>query len=243
MKPLFLVDLDDTLFQTRRKMTDGQMVGASIATTLEDGTTSAYRTTRQQQLMVMLSQGDVIPVTARNREVMARVDITQAPAICSNGGVIVDADGRPNQEWRRIIETAIGDGQEIETIKALIARNVDDRYRHWMVEDDGLPLYAVLKRQDSDEAEIARIADVMRDECEDLGWTLHHNGNNMSMLPPWLSKKAAVQHLIARVRAEEPDRLIIGMGDSLSDTAFMLECDYAMTPSVGQIATSLRNAL
>lgn len=44
-------------------------------------------------------RGKVVPVTARSREVLGRVNIEQNPAVCSNGGCIIAADGEVDAAW------------------------------------------------------------------------------------------------------------------------------------------------
>lgn len=240
MKPLYLVDLDDTLFRTAGKIPVGEMAHATPASTLADGSISGYRTVKTRSLMDVIMQGDVIPVTARSSTVMARVDVPQAPAICSNGGLVLGPDGAADPAWAAHVAEAVGDGSEILRRHRLVAALLDDGFRHWIVEDGGVPLYVVVKHNRNDEAEVQRIADDLVAEGGNAeGWRIHVNGNNLAMSPRWLTKRAAVRHVVAGVSAAHPDRLIIGMGDSISDLGFMAECDYAMHPVDSQIGRRL----
>ena len=239
MRPLYLVDLDDTLFQTNRKMTDAQRVGATIASTLEDGSPSGYRTLRQQHFMELLKKGDVVPVTARDRSVMARVEVPQAPAICSNGGVIIDSSGHVDRKWHDEITSHIGNGEKMRGIHDAISQAAGPMFRNWIVEDDELELYIVFKHNGSDDMAITDLKDLILREQLSEGWDIHSNGNNLSVLPPWISKRKAVRYVIGQTRAKDPERLIIGAGDSRSDLAFMMECDFAIIPTQSQIAKSI----
>ena len=75
------------------------------------------------------------------------------------------------------------------------------------------------------------------DAGEDAGehaWQIHLNGNNLALLPPGLSKRAATAYLLERFR-EAGEVLAIGVGDSASDLPFMRLCDVWVTPSDSQI--------
>ena len=65
-RPLALVDLDDTLFQTARKMADG--TSRHVATLDVDGQPNGYMSPIQQSFVLWLfSTADVVPVTARTQ--------------------------------------------------------------------------------------------------------------------------------------------------------------------------------
>lgn len=240
MRPLFLADLDDTLFTTARKIADVPLDACVVASTLADGSPSGYRTPRHQALAALMANGDVVPVTARGRDVLARCDVPQAPAICSNGGVIVRGDGTIDPVWHDGIRQRVGDGAEIATIHNEVARIAGGGFRHWTVDESATPLYICFKSNASDEEAVANLTL----EVEDAallpdGWRVHCNGNNLAIMPPWISKRTAVRHVIDRVREKDRHRLVIGVGDSLSDLGFMAECDYAMHPTQSQIGRSV----
>jgi hypothetical protein len=60
----------------------------------------------------------------------------------------------------------------------------------------------------------------------------------MALLPPFLSKAAAVAFFLERFGGEAPF-LTVGVGDSLTDVGFMGMCDFAITPSKSQIMSVL----
>lgn len=239
MKTVFLTDIDDTLMLTARKIRDVGLERCTVASTLADGSASGYRTPRLMALRDLMAVGTVVPVTARSREVMARCDVPQAPAICSNGGVIVGADGAVDREWHDRIAASIGDGEQLRAVHEKAAERGGKDFRHWIVEEDGLPLYLVMKHNASDENAVQHLSEELDDEVVPEGWRLHVNGNNMAISPPWISKRAAVRHYLARLRDAHPDVLAIGVGDSISDLGFMAECDFSMNPTGSQIGRLL----
>src|SRR3546814_6219999 len=79
MAPVILTDLDDTLFQTMPKCPPGATDLRQMSS-LMDGSASGFATKLQQNFLAWLEAGLVVPVTARGRDVLARVNIPSSPA-------------------------------------------------------------------------------------------------------------------------------------------------------------------
>jgi len=234
VNPVILTDLDDTLFQTLPKCPPGQQ-GLRQMSSLLDGSPSGFATPMQQHFLRWLETGTVIPVTARGRDVLARVTIGQAPAICSNGGCILDGDGALDRVWHDRLETESRRVPPVgEVYRALTDSLCTERFRHWAVEENGLTLYIVVKSNAHDADELAVLEQDLAPQVPS-GWRCHRNGNNLAYLPPWLSKRHAARYMIDRIRAARPDQPIIGIGDSVSDVGFMDLCDFAAVPTRTQL--------
>ncbi len=234
MTPLILTDLDDTLFQTLEKC-PAERRGLKQMSSLVDGSASGFATPMQQHLLRWLESGTVVPVTARGRDVLARVAIAQAPAIASNGGCILMADGGLDLDWHDYLTMQAAEGEAVlDVYRLLTASLCAIRFRHWSVEENGLDLYIVIKSNERDNMALAQL-EVELAATKPNSWRCHRNGNNLAYLPPWLSKRHAVRYMIDRVRADTPDRPIIGIGDSISDVGFMDLCDFAMAPTRSQL--------
>src|SRR3546814_14145990 len=74
MAPVILTDLDDTLFQTMPKCPPGATDLRQMSS-LMDGSASGFATKLQQNFLAWHEAGLVVPVTARGRDVLARVTI------------------------------------------------------------------------------------------------------------------------------------------------------------------------
>jgi hypothetical protein len=234
MTPLILADLDDTLFQTLEKCPPDRR-GLKQMSSLIDGSPSGFATPLQQHMLCWLGSGDVVPVTARGRDVLARVDIGQAPAIASNGGCVLLADGTLDLRWHDYLAAqATGAGAVLDVYRTLTADLCTTRFRHWSVEENGLDLYVVIKSNERDHEALAELEQELA-ATKPAGWRCHRNGNNLAYLPPWLSKRHAVRYMIDQMRAKTPDRPVIGIGDSISDVGFMDLCDFAMAPTRSQL--------
>ncbi|MGP9819496.1 hypothetical protein ACTZWW_05740 [Salinarimonas sp. NSM] len=244
-RPIVFVDLDDTLFQTRPKCPpDAPEDTLTLAARATNGAHSMM--TRRQKAFVdwLIGTGETIPVTARSREAYSRVAIPFASfAIVSNGAVILDAAGVPDPDWAAVMARDLGAHEE--ALAALLAHGraaaetagIDAR--SWIVTEETVSAYTVFKQNDGDGGRLPEIADALAAAFDLAGWTVHHNGNNLGLLPPALSKRRAVVHLLERLRAGEPDRPALGLGDSLTDLPFLAECDFWGVPARSQLARAL----
>lgn len=246
MKKFLFADLDDTLFQSHRKLAPG--AGWEALAHLRDGQPISYASPQQQALLAfLLQETTLIPVTARNHDAFARVRIPfPAQAIINYGGIILEADGTPAAEWLAASKLAAAQATDSlrQGITALTRENDalggDAKIR--LITDFDIPFYVVAKSASNDIALIAALyrycqEAVAAGELPEM--KLHNNHNNLAMLPPWLDKQNAVSHLRQRYEASYGPILTFGMGDSLIDLNFMRACDYQIIPSGSQIADSL----
>ena len=233
-RPVVFTDLDDTLFQTQRKCPE-DMGRSIVMSTLEDGRSSGYASERQQRLTNWLRNGRLVPVTARSRKVLGRVDIEQAPAICANGGCIVGSDYEVDQQWHGHLKYQSLEIDSVRELHLLATCNLDkDAFRHWIVSENDLELYYVVKTNSEDLRTLDEAEERAREHLPD-GWRIHRNGNNLAVLPPWLNKRNAVAYILSEMRRHDPHLPAIGIGDSHSDVGFMDLCDFAVTPTTSQV--------
>lgn len=239
-RPLALVDLDDTLFQTARKMPEG--TPRHTATLDVDGQPNGYMSPVQKSMAEwLLATTDVVPVTARSVEAFSRVRLPfRQGAICSHGGVILGADGKLDQAWQARMSDILAAYQsrlpELSEATLDIGRQLGISLRGWVVEEEGLRHYVVTKHNESsDEVLNAVLAEVQSQGLLE-GMHVHANSNNLAFLPQGLSKQAAVQEWLRRDREANGERPLLGFGDSITDLAFMQECHWWVTPTRSQLA-------
>ena len=238
-------DLDDTLFQTPRKMTEAELVHAAPGASDATGKVRSFMTQRQQMLVNwLLNTTTVIPVTARQSEQMARVHIPfTSYRVTTHGAVILTPDGEEMAEWKQHIQTsleAVSDKlRELEsTVQGILANPADhglDGLDAWcrMNQEYDQDIYLVSKVTNSETA--AMLADLERKVNEKCGldtdpdFYIHRNGNNLAWIPSCITKKHAVTFLMEHEPSLK-DKFAMGMGDSLSDLPFTGCCDFSAIP-------------
>jgi hydroxymethylpyrimidine pyrophosphatase-like HAD family hydrolase len=239
---ILFIDLDDTLFQSLAKCPPEAELSETAY--LADGRPYSFMTGKQRALWRWFDeQLRVIPVTARSGDAFRRVKLPFRDwAVLDFGGVILQADGAPDAEWLELSRALAADYREtLQELRAAATAFADERglaVRIRIGEDYGVPFYWMAKYREGRAEDL----DILQREFvapwleERKGaFYPHRNGNNLAVLPACLGKEHAVRHLIRRLRVQGDDILTLGMGDSLSDAAFMAECDYALTPRGSQL--------
>jgi hydroxymethylpyrimidine pyrophosphatase-like HAD family hydrolase len=237
---IYLTDLDDTLFRSFHKHSQGDAL--TRVTTATNGHHGHMNPAQQGLLAALRATGTVIPVTARSTDAFSRVhlDFGTRRAILANGAVILNAEGIADPEW--LARTAhIGRSAEalLLDMSALIDAELGPAARSWIVEEYGAPVYFCVKMNATGAADvhsgITAAAELLARRFDLSDLQQHANGNNLSFTPIGISKREACRHLIDRVR-DGSGAPLIGIGDSLTDLPFMGLCDFIMTPSGSQIA-------
>lgn len=237
-KPLAFIDLDDTIFQTNRRIAPDETF--RVGSLDSKGNPLSFLTKKQQHFVDWLfTHADVVPVTARPIEGLQRVKLKfDHGAICSFGGTILDAQGQLDTEWYDI------QTERLETLKPLIQAMPDalkeyaqglGGVRSWTVEENGLQLYSYVKQNNPEIGQmfLNQIVEKIPQSIKD-NFYMHLNGNNLAVIPKVLTKQNAVEYYLQK-HDPESERFILGYGDSLSDFGFLSNCDWFGTPKNSQI--------
>lgn len=252
--PIIFIDLDDTVFQTKRKIpkdTPSEQLRLGAKGKISDK--NSYLTQTQQQLFDWLSQSSlVIPVTGRTQSSMERTLLPfESYKVIHHGAIILSPSGEPVPEWQQYVsqqhtshEKVMRNLVEICHTACDEQRNSNIQSRAMINEINGSISEIVIKLNNAvslKKAEITAQLKVIKHAIElkfDLGQVaVHQNENNITLSVPGVSKKEAVHWLVngpMKALAAE-DRLKIGIGDSLSDLPFMRYCDFFMLPVASQI--------
>ncbi len=250
MELFVFLDLDDTIFQTKRKCPpDIQITPAAFAI---DGSPMSFFTPKQQHFFNLLSSKTrIIPTTARDYQAFSRANITQFDyAIINHGGIILNADGSCHSEWfNKMKEQLIHvqhDLQQIEQMLHKVAKMRNIALTIRLVCDMGLTFYCLIKHQDRNyQPLVILLHEVIEPYLKEqqLNFYCHLNDNNLAILPRFLNKAPAVRFLQQQLDKQHRDYLSFGMGDSLTDIAYMQLCDYFITPKNSQIARECFNSV
>lgn len=239
-KTVIFTDLDDTLIQTRRKIPVG--ANTSLGATDREGNPLSFFTQSQKKLLDLFSYGDaiIIPVTGRNTEALNRVlyDFDNFRAV-SHGAVVLKNNNTVCCRWLSEIEPHLNKWPELlnrcnEEIEEIINYyQLDARTR--VIIDNDIPSYISVKGQEDALRVIGQHNGLRK------SFSMHENGRNHAILPPYASKKKAVEYIMKQLNVDAND-LVIGLGDSLSDLDFMQSCQFSMIPVNCQITSKLNDA-
>lgn len=248
MRAIAFVDLDDTLFQTIRKCPpDVPQAALTALGFAKDGAPLSYATPRQMAFIAWLTETTVfVPVTARGLDALRRVQIPFGAAVCAHGGVVLTDTGEVDPVWAAHVAaqaevhapTLAALAEAVTRSAATLGTPLSVR----LLSEGPIGLYVLVKHPNAIDAELHAAVDAMLGAIP-AGWTVHRNGNNVAIMPPYLGKAHAVAHILPGLRARYPDAPTLGIGDSLTDAPYMALCDFAMTPTGSQLATAVGASL
>lgn len=249
VQPLFLIDLDDTVFQTARKMTPAQCSDAVPAALDRNGRPRSFMTRRQQSLLAWLnSSATLVPVTGRGTQELQRVCIPfHSWRIATHGAVILDPEGRPDAVWQQYVEGIVQPlQQEMHTLAQQCTEFFEARGHDAFVrinQEYGTGIYLVMKHHDSARLhELYAIQQELFPRLNLSAYVLSSNDNNISLLPRGIDKASALLHLLKHLR-KDPATPVIALGDSLSDLPFLSLCDWWGMPQKSQLAEAVHRAI
>ena len=242
MELFVFLDLDDTIFQTKRKCPENAKI--TPAAFLKDGSPISYFTEKQRHLFNLLNKKTrLIPTTARNENAFKRACIDDFDyAIINHGGIILNRDGSVHQGWYQKIEPQVNamlpDLKALEAHVQQFANQQQVPYNIRLISDFGLTFYLLVKHQERDKNTLKMLYEQVISpyiESQQLDFYCHLNDNNLAVLPKFLNKAPAVSFLQEQLEKEHKEYLSFGMGDSLTDVPYMQLCDYFITPTNSQI--------
>jgi hydroxymethylpyrimidine pyrophosphatase-like HAD family hydrolase len=231
-KIMLFVDLDDTLFQTKRKN-----LSASIPATKSPNTdTISYMSDVQKSFLDLFSNFNscsIIPVTARDYDQYSRTFISQDPNV-EYASIYFGAEILFNNEidpiWNDKVKYSLKKSStEIKILFHFIKNKINtDHFYIYNIKD----YYLVIKCKNRENYK-ELIIDCLNFITEFIpdDFLINNNDNNISIVPKCIDKMNAVEYLIDK----NAPIMTIGMGDSLSDWNFMDICDYKIIPKISQI--------
>ncbi len=247
MRILTFLDLDDTVFQTKRKCPPD--VPLEVGALSKTGEPLSFMTPAQRTMLGwLLSTTTVIPTTGRDAAALSRVRLPNGcrftnGAIVNHGGTVLSADGSPDEGWLARVEEVLGQtrGTLNAVLKGVAELNERDALglRVRLIGDFGQEVYLVIKHPQADLAAVAKAHALCQELLADEPrLRVIANGNNVAVLPKAISKTNAVTYVKGRFEQRE-EVTTLGLGDSLSDLGYMLHCDYAALPRRSQIREGL----
>lgn len=254
IKPYALMDLDDTLFQTQRKIDAWQVPTAEsehliCATVNKKGEPLSFMSQRQAAFVNwLLASTDLIVVTARDRSEIKRVRLPfNSWQVLTHGAVILTAEGELLSDWQQQMYSKLAPLQDkLNQLSQLFANHSKGDQSHLVFTphidrfsngsaDEELTIYLAIKHAQKDHQALVDLAEklptLIRDFDQDF--YVHVNANNLAILPHAVHKRHAVQFLLDNHLDNQ--RPSFGFGDSLADLPFLQLLDWYGMPNRGQL--------
>lgn len=244
--PYAFMDLDDTLFQTQRKMDSWQMStdNLTVATVNKKNEPLSFFTQKQAIFFNWLQQTtELIPVTARDTEEILRVKLPfYSWQILTHGAVIVEPNGEILSHWQQLIGIQLFKIQSL--IQEVITRCQTDsqliitpHQEKYFINNEliSLNVYVAIKHIDKDHQALIDFANQLPTLLGDFAeeFYVHINANNLAILPHVINKHHATRFLLENYL--DNSRPCFGFGDSLADLSFLQLLDWYGTPKQGQL--------
>ena len=247
MEKFLFLDLDDTVFQTRRKCSS--LDQASPAAYNVSGEPNSYYLPKQKTLLALLhEQWRIIPTTARTQAAYARVNLSvpcRDGVILNHGATILDAKGQQDLQWQAYLAPKLAAIQnDFAQLKQVIEQYAAQSHLDLLVRiihEAGIDFYVEVRHRQAIHAELhAVLAQCVRPLLQEFtAFQAYLNHNSLTLLPQCLNKSHAVDYRLSALRQQYGEILTMGMGDSLSDAPFMAQCDYALVPQGAQLHQQL----
>ncbi|WP_201597188.1 HAD hydrolase family protein [Psychrobacter vallis] len=248
IKPYALMDLDDTLFQTQRKIDAWDLPTAEpenlvCATVNKQGEPLSFMSQRQAIFFNWLrASTDLIVVTARDRSEIKRVKLPfDSWQVLTHGAVILMPNGELLNAWQQHVhEQLLPLQKQINQLAELILEHSgQDNLVFTLHTDrfinDELTIYLAIKHAQKDHQILGDLAKQLPVLIPDFDkhFYVHVNANNLAILPDGVHKRHAVQFLLDNhLDSQRPN---FGFGDSLADLPFLQLLDWYGMPNHGQL--------
>ena len=254
IKPYALMDLDDTLFQTQRKIDTWDLPTTEpenlvCATVNKQNEPLSFMSQRQATLFNwLLASTELIVVTARDCSEIKRVKLPfDSWQVLTHGAIILTSNGQLLSEWQQHMYSKLAPLQDkLNQLSQLFANHGQSEQSHLVFTphidsfsngsvDEELTIYLAIKHAQKDHQALvelaAKLPTLIRDFDQDF--YVHVNANNLAILPHAVHKRHAVQFLLENHLDHQ--RPSFGFGDSLADLPFLQLLDWYGMPNHGQL--------
>lgn len=256
IKPYALMDLDDTLFQTQRKIDTWNLPTAEAnnlvyATVNKQGEPLSFMSQRQASFFNwLLASTELIAVTARDRSEMKRVKLPFASwQVLTHGAIILTPNGELLSTWQQRMYNKLAPLQDKlnqlsqlfasysqnDSNQLVFAPHIDGFNNADADADEQLIIYLAIKHAQKDHQALVELAAKLPTLIRDFDkhFYVHVNANNLAILPHAVHKRHAVQFLLEQHLDNQ--RPSFGFGDSLADLPFLQLLDWYGMPNHGQL--------
>jgi hydroxymethylpyrimidine pyrophosphatase-like HAD family hydrolase len=225
-KIIYFSDLDDTIFQTKRKSGEG----IYQATQTKNPEKVSYYTKEQKEFLdhiILDPKVILIPVTARTKDQFQRTLLYKqnlTPFYSNYYGGSIYHNYKQLQDYDLKIRPTLTRAQK-ETI--LLISKAENKLKKSLCSVNVDGYYFVIDILEKDE--YIYIKELFA--SSEVSFNLYQNEKTITILPSVINKKEAVRYFCDLL---EP-KLTIGLGDSASDLEFLNFCDFKIISKIGEL--------
>ena len=225
-KIIYFADLDDTLFQTKRK----SEAGIYQATHTTNPEKISYYTKEQKEMIdyILLDPNTLlIPITARTKNQFQKTQLYKdklATTYSNYYGGCIYLEHELLNDYDELIRPTLNKAQ---SITSLLISDIEKKLKKSLnlINVDGY--YFVIDSLTLDEH--IYIQEIF--SATDIDFEIYQNEKSITILPSVINKKQAVKFLCEKL---EP-KITIGLGDSTSDLDFLNFCDFKVISKIGEL--------
>lgn len=227
----FFSDIDDTLIQTKRK-TDFSKKTIVASYTKEGAENSYFYVGIKLFVDTIINSGmTFIPTTARNLASYQRTVFyknAKIKYVILNFGGLLLVDNKEDKEWTKQMQESYAKITALESLYTQACehfKNDEIKLQIKIIDSYYISIYNKFNLDNQEM--ISKIRNSLNTFLEkERDFYLYENGNSFAILPNFLNKKFAVEHLITK----HTPILSIGAGDNISDLDFMQSADFKFLP-------------
>jgi len=238
LRTLLLLDLDDTVMLSRRKLDPG---GHAVAAVDVAGEARSHSTPQHLALLERFRDAVVVPVTGRSEAAMGRVRLPFSSfRILDHGATVLHPDGSRDEVW----DAQVGVGENLTALASELEALFPGAggYRVLPLETRAGPYGLCIKHREREPEATGRAAQALRKRAGALGWTFLDAPGAPSLVRPGVGKREACAYLLERLCPDRTDWVVFGAGDALADAPFLSLCDFAVTPGQSDLMRAMLGA-
>lgn len=236
MSVRLLTDIDDTLMSTGRKVPEA--LRAVVGAVAPNGEPSSFQTPKQRMLwdLFVKAADSIVPVSARSPKALARMALPMKDgAIADFGATVLHVDGSVDQVWyaqmqKLAADREFGDIKFFEMLASFIEGSAPTEVKVELRAIEGMAAFVNFRGAPGSAPAVRESVEIfMAVHVPLTDYYLHVTDRDVTVLPSFVSKCRAAAYLIEQ-RGWQND-LLLGAGDSLSDSPFLAGLDFALLPT------------
>jgi hypothetical protein len=238
-RTILLLDLDDTVMLSRRKLSARGLETAELPVAAYDSSGEAlcFSLEAHTALLDQFKGAEIIPVTGRSEAAMRRVRLPFTSwRVLDHGATILNPAGEREAEWDDELKTDVTllDGLDDELSRRHPA---SEGYRLSVLEHKQGRYGLCLKHAERDVQATQAAIQTMRALALSRSLRFLDAPGAPSLVLPGVGKREACAWLLARIGV---GAVIFGAGDARADLGFLSLCDFAVLPRDSDLMRDLQ---